>query len=108
MAKKSLIRVLNPEADRIPVADEAVNGVASWTMAPRPHRLEGKTVYLVNQGFGGSELFMKQFQAWFAENMPSVKTVLRRKTGFIFRDDTKDLWEEIGEKGDAVIFGVAG
>jgi hypothetical protein len=51
---------------------------------------------------------MEQFQAWFAENMPAVKTVLKRKTGFIFRDDTKDLWKEIKEKGDAVIFGVAG
>ena len=40
--------------------------------------------------------------------MPTVKTVIKRKTGFIFRDDTKDLWGEIREKGDAVIFGVAG
>jgi hypothetical protein len=77
-------------------------------MAPRLENLSGKTVYLVNQGFGGSDLFMEQFQAWFAENMPTVKTVIRRKTGFIFRDDTKDLWGEIREKGDAVIFGVAG
>jgi hypothetical protein len=51
---------------------------------------------------------MEQFQAWFVENMPAVKTVLMRKTGFIFRDDTSDLWKEIKEKGDAVIFGVAG
>ena len=51
---------------------------------------------------------MEQLQAWFAENMPTVKTVMKRKTGFIFRDDTTDLWKEIKEKGDAVIFGVAG
>lgn len=108
MAMTSLITVYNPEADRIPISDESFTGVSTWTMAPRPDSLDGKTVYLVNQGFGGSDLFMEQFQAWFAENMPTVKTVLRRKTGFIFRDDTKDLWEEIKEKGDAVLFGVAG
>jgi hypothetical protein len=45
---------------------------------------------------------------FFAENMPAVRTVSKRKTGFIFRDDTSDLWKEIKEKGDAVIFGVAG
>ncbi len=77
-------------------------------MAPRPASLNGRTVYLVNQGFGGSDLFMEQFQEWFARNMPDTQTIVRRKTGFIFRDDTKDLWEEIKEKGDAVIFGVAG
>jgi hypothetical protein len=108
MASQTLTAVLNPEAQRTPLKDETASGVSSWDMAPRLDSLNGKTVYLVNQGFGGSDLFMKQFQAWFAQNMPTVKTILRRKTGFIFRDDTKDLWEEIKEKGDAVIFGVAG
>lgn len=108
MAANTHIAVFNPEADRIPISEDAVTSVASWSMAPRLDSLDGKTVYLVNQGFGGSDLFMEQFQSWFAKNMPTVKTVLRRKTGFIFRDDTTDLWEEIKEKGDAVIFGVAG
>ena len=108
MATQALIAVLNPEAQRTPATEGSGAGVPSWSMAPRLDSLNGKTVYLVNQGFGGSDLFMEQFQAWFAENMPTVKTVLKRKTGFIFRDDTTDLWKEIKEKGDAVIFGVAG
>jgi hypothetical protein len=108
MATKKLSAVLNPEAHRTPASKGSGAGNPSWSMAPRLDSLNGKTVYLVNQGFGGSDLFMKQFQAWFAENMPTVKTVLKRKTGFIFRDDTTDLWKEIKEKGDAVIFGVAG
>ncbi len=108
MAAQTLTAVLNPEVLRIPATEGSGAGTPSWNMAPRPDSLDGKTIYLVNQGFGGSDLFMKQLQAWFAENMPAVKTVLRRKTGFIFRDDTKDLWKEIKEKGDAVIFGVAG
>ncbi len=108
MATHALTAVLNPEAQRIPASEGSGAGVSSWPMAPRLDSLSGKTVYMVNQGFGGSDLFMQQFQAWFAENMPTVRTVLKRKTGFIFRDDTTDLWKEIKEKGDAVIFGVAG
>ncbi len=108
MATQMLTAVLNPEAERTPASDESAAGVSSWGMARRLDTLNGKTIYMVNQGFGGSDLFMEQFQAWFAENMPTVKTILRRKTGFIFRDDTTDLWKEIKEKGDAVIFGVAG
>ncbi|HTY64836.1 MAG TPA: hypothetical protein VMG30_21485 [Acidobacteriota bacterium] len=108
MTNPSLMSVLNPEAQRTPATEGSGAGVQSWQMAPRPSSLDGKTVYLVNQGFGGSDLFMEQFQAWFAEHMPSVKTILKRKTGFIFRDDTTDLWKEIKANGDAVIFGVAG
>ena len=108
MATQLLSALMNPEAQRTPVSEGSGAGAPSWTMAPRLDSLNGKTVYLVNQGFGGSALLMEQFQAWFAENMPSVKTVQKRKTGFIFRDDTKDLWKEIAENGDAVVFGVAG
>jgi hypothetical protein len=77
-------------------------------MAPRLDDLKGKTVYLVDTGFGGSGKFLDQVQAWFAEHMTSVTTVRRKKTGNIFRDDTKDLWNEIKEKGHAAILGVAG
>ena len=108
MATRVLSAVMNPEAQRTPATEGSGAGVPSWSMAQRLDTLNGKTVYLVNQGFGGSDLFMEQFQAWFAERMPTVKIVLRRKTGFIFRDDTTDLWKEIKEKGNAVIFGVAG
>ena len=108
MANQLLTAVLNPEAQRTPASEGSGAGKLSWSMAPRLNSLNGKTVYLVNQGFGGSDLFMEQFQAWFAQNMPTVKTVVKRKTGFIFRDDTSDLWKEIKERGDAVIFGVAG
>jgi hypothetical protein len=108
MANGKLAAVFNPEAQRTPATEGSGADSPSWTMAPRLDTLSGKTVYLVNQGFGGSDLFMEQFKAWFADNMPTVKIVSKRKTGFIFRDDTTDLWKEIKEKGDAVIFGVAG
>jgi hypothetical protein len=108
MVTQVISAVLNPEAQRTPASEGSGAGAPSWSMAPRLDTLNGKTVYLVNQGFGGSDLFMEQFQAWFAANMPAVKTVMKRKTGFIFRDDTTDLWKEIKERGDGVIFGVAG
>ncbi len=108
MAIQSRFVVLNPEAQRTPASEGAGAGAPSWQMAQRLDSLNGKTVYLVNQGFGGSALFMEQLQAWFAQHMPTVKTVVKRKTGFIFRDDTKDLWKEIKANGDAVVFGVAG
>jgi len=103
--------VLNPEAYRtVRAADgNAPSKSSSFrSLAPRLDSLNGKTIYLVDTGFGGSGKFLDQVQAWFAEHMPSVKTVRRRKTGNIFRDDTKDLWAEIKEKGQAAILGVAG
>jgi hypothetical protein len=80
----------------------------SGRMAKRLDTLENKTVYLVDTGFGGSYKFMQQLQKWFAEHMPSVTTIRKRKPGNVFMDDNNDLWEEIKEKGQAVVLGVAG
>ena len=90
--------VLNPEAHRIVRAageDAPAKARSFSSLAPRIDNLNGKTIYLVDTGFGGSGKFLDQVQGWFADHMPSVKTVRRRKTGNIFRDDTKDLWAEI-------------
>ena len=81
---------------------------SSFTFARRLDTLDGKTVYLVDTGFGGSYKFMQQVQKWFAKHMPSVKTIRKRKSGHVFMDDTTDLWEEIKTKGDAAVVGVAG
>ena len=81
---------------------------SSSAAAKRPDTLENKTVYLVDTGFGGRYHFMLQLQKWFAEHMPSVSTVRKRKSGNVFMDDNNDLWEEIKEKGHAAVVGVAG
>lgn len=81
---------------------------SSLALAKRLGTLENKTVYLVDTGYGGSHEFMRQLQKWFSANMPSVKTIRKRKTGHVFQDDTTDLWDEVKLKGDAVVLGVAG
>ena len=91
-----------------PGADAAPPPPAASTMAVRSESLENRTVYLVDTGFGGSYNFMLQLQKWFKENMPSVTTVRKRKPGNVFMDDNNTLWEEIREKGDAAVLGVAG
>jgi hypothetical protein len=78
------------------------------SMAPRLSSLEGKTVYLVETGFGGSFEFMQELQDWFSRNMPSLKTLIRHKRGTMFTDDP-ELWAEIKSSGgDAAILGVGG
>jgi hypothetical protein len=77
------------------------------TMAPRLGTLDNKTVYLVDTGFAGSYDFLEEVQDWFAQNVPSVKTELRSKQYNMFADEP-ELWTEIKEKGDAVVFGVGG
>lgn len=107
MAKPARVAVLNPEGFRTVVAEHDAPASVQ-AMAPRLDNLSGKTVYLVDTGFGGSGTFLDEMQAWFSEHLPSVTTVRRRKTGHVFGDDTKDLWAEIGERGHAVVLGVAG
>jgi hypothetical protein len=74
-------------------------------MAPRLSTLDGKTVYLVDTGFHGSDALLTQVAAWFSRNQPSVTTVFRRKAGPYAEDDPK-LWAEIKAKGNAVIMAV--
>jgi hypothetical protein len=74
-------------------------------MAPRLDTLEGKTVYLVSDGFAGADRFLEQMRIWFTKNMPTVSTVYRLKAGGLADDDPK-LWAEIKAKGDAMIMAI--
>jgi len=74
-------------------------------MAPRLATLDGKTVYLVSDGFPGADAFLNQISVWFKKNMPSVTTVYRLKAGG-FADDDPKLFAEIKAKGQAVIMAI--
>lgn len=76
-------------------------------LAPRLDTIQGKTIFLVDVGFGGGWEFLEETVAWFARNMQSVKTVLLHKKGIMFIDEP-EMWAEIREKADAVVFGVGG
>ncbi|MGA8013070.1 MAG: hypothetical protein WB949_11650 [Candidatus Acidiferrales bacterium] len=79
--------------------------IKSLAMAPRPNALDGKTIYIVDDGFVGGDVLLKEMAAWFTRNMPSVNVVYRLKAG-AFEAEDPALWAEIKARGDAVIMGV--
>ena len=79
--------------------------IQKQAMAPRLDTLNGKTIYIVDDGYVGGDVLLKEIIAWFERNMPEVKAVYRRKAGG-FPDEDPALWAEIKEKGDAMIMGM--
>jgi len=75
-------------------------------MAQRPDTLESKTVYIVDNGYPGSDLLLTEMAAWFEREMPNTKALYKRKGGGGFEGIDEALWAEIKEKADAVIIGL--
>ena len=86
---------------------DTAEALGALKMAPRLDNLEDKTVYLVSTGFPGSTEFLEEVRDWLARNRPRVKTELREKK-LGWATDEPELWAEIKENGDAVVFGVGG
>jgi hypothetical protein len=101
-AAQPLITVLNPAIEN--------QMVDRMPLSPRLDTLDGKTIYLVDINWGGPEAAYSVFeevQSWFAQNKPSVKIVIKRKTGMYTTDDP-GLWKEIAKNGNAAIIGISG
>jgi hypothetical protein len=79
--------------------------VSRQTPAARLDGLDGKTVYLVDCRFDDSDIFLSQMQAWFAQHLPGVHTVVKRISNVYLNDDPT-TWEEIKARGSAAILGV--
>ena len=99
-------------ADKITVLNPAIAStmVKRLPLSPRLDTLEGKTLYLVDIGWGGPDAaysVYEEMQAWFAQNMPGVKIVIKRKKGSYGQDDP-DLWKEIAKSGNAAMVGISG
>lgn len=96
------LTVLNPTAsnkmvDRVP-------------LSPRLDTLEGKTIFLVDIGWGGPQAapsVYEEMRAWFAQNMPSVKVEIRKIKGS-YMGNQPELWKEISENGQAAMIGISG
>jgi len=94
-AQGGKVTVYNPMGTPPPIQMKA--------MAPRLNTLDGKTIYLVNTGFPNSDNFMAVLKEWFAENQPKVKIEIKSAG---MDNLNPALKAELGEKADAVIFGI--
>ena len=100
--KDPLITVLSPA-----IASKMVDRLP---LSPRLDTLKGKTIYMVDINWGGPQaayVVFEEMTDWFKQNMPSVKTVIKRKKGMYSQDDP-ELWKEIAKNGDAAIIGISG
>jgi hypothetical protein len=89
------ITVLNPLGNPPPIKLK--------TMAPRLNTLEGKTIYLVDDGYIGGNNLLYEIQDWFKENYPKTTTIFKRKGGGGFEAEDPALWAEMKEKADGII-----
>lgn len=110
MTIQLLDNVINPEPIGATVNKGIFAGeaVAKEKLAKRPGSLDGKTVYLIDVGYGGSYKFMQAIQRWFDKNMPSVKTVRKRTPGTFLSERDAPFFEEVKAHADGAVIGVAG
>jgi len=85
--------VLNPQGIREPIKRIPIS--------PRLSDLNGKVIYCVAQD---RPVFTEEISKRFSEAVPEAKIIYRQKPGWI-RDEDQELWNEIYEKADAMIYG---
>jgi hypothetical protein len=97
-APAAKITVLNPLGTPPPIKLK--------NMAPRLDTLDGKTIYIVDDGFVGGDNLLLEMVDWFAKNYPNTKTVFRRKGGGGFDVEDPKVWAEIKQNANGVIIGL--
>jgi len=93
------ITVLNPLGTPPPVKLK--------TMPPRLTTLDGKTIYVVDQGYLGTDNLLKEMIVWLEKEYPKTTFVFKR-LGMNRNSPAgpPPLFAEIKEKADAVIMGL--
>lgn len=96
-AKKSadpVITVLNPLGTPPPLDLKP--------MAPRLNTMDGKTIYIVDDGYPGSDLLLLELEKGFKEAYPKTNFHYVKKSTFMSAPDPA-LWAEMKEKADAMV-----
>ena len=93
-ASDEVITVLNPMGEPPPIQAKQ--------MAPRLDTIDGKTIYIVNDGYPGSDILCAEMQKGFSEQFPNTTFVYKDKRGGMGGGD-QALWAEMEEKADAMI-----
>jgi hypothetical protein len=92
------ITVLNPLGTPPPIKLK--------NMAPRLDTLDGKTLYIVDDGFVGGDNLLLEMQDWFKANYPKTNIVFKRKGGGGFDIEDPALWAEMKERANGIIIGL--
>jgi hypothetical protein len=71
-------------------------------MAPRLNTMEGKTIYIVDDGYPGSDLLLLELEKGLKETYPKTNFHYVKKSTFMAQQDPA-LWAEMKEKADAMI-----
>jgi len=97
-AGRERITVVNPLGIAPPVKLTA--------QAPRLDTLDGKTIYLLSNGYPNSENVLYEMTDWFKANYPKTTFEYRHMPSAMGGSADPALWEEMGQKADAMILGI--
>jgi len=93
-AADPIITVLNPLGTPPPLDLKA--------MAPRLNTLDGKTIYIVDDGYPGSDNLLLEMEKGFKETYPKTNFHYVKKSTFMAQKDPA-LWAEMQAKADAMV-----
>ena len=97
-AGREKITVVNPLGTPPPVMLKA--------QAPRLDTLDGKTIYLLSNGYPNSENVLHETVDWFKAHYPKTTFEYRHMPSAMSGRADPALWEEMKEKADAMIIGI--
>jgi len=74
--------------------------------APRLDTLDGKTIYLLSNGYPNSQNVLYEMVDWFKANYPKTTFEYRHMPSAMSGRADPAIWEEMKEKADAMILGI--